>query len=369
MTPRLLGRLLWGTLPGLCLAAEPPSTAEYCGRCHRAIHEAWKQSAHARAMESRLFQDALELAEQDFGPQSRKLCLGCHAPVAVRTGDLALRQKVSWEGVTCEYCHSMREVVLAAGNPRARIEFSPVKSGPLKDAVSGEHGVEYSPLHTSALACAPCHEYNNALGFPVLTTFSEWRATQAGAAGQPCQACHMDRVAGEVVDPRIRRAREARVNLHLMPGSHSIEQLTRTITARLSAVREGDQLKVTVEVANRLAGHRVPTGSPLRQLQLTVSLESYDGRRLQDQRIYRRLAADAQGRPLTLEHLVFVKAAKLVSDTRLGAGERRTEVFLFALPAGAPATVKASLTYYYSPMARQENQQRLTFLSLRRLVR
>jgi hypothetical protein len=43
---------------------EWPASAEVCGRCHRAIHEAWKESAHARAMESRLFQDALELAEQ-----------------------------------------------------------------------------------------------------------------------------------------------------------------------------------------------------------------------------------------------------------------------------------------------------------------
>jgi hypothetical protein len=29
---------------------EPPETAEVCGRCHRAIHEAWRSSAHARAM-------------------------------------------------------------------------------------------------------------------------------------------------------------------------------------------------------------------------------------------------------------------------------------------------------------------------------
>ena len=88
----------------------PPASAEVCGRCHRSIHEAWKTSSHAKAMESRLFQEALALAEGDFGPDARKTCLGCHAPIAVKTGDLRLEKKVSWEGVTCDYCHSVREV-------------------------------------------------------------------------------------------------------------------------------------------------------------------------------------------------------------------------------------------------------------------
>jgi hypothetical protein len=41
---------------------KPPSSAELCGDCHRAIFDGWKKSAHATAMESRLFQDALKLA-------------------------------------------------------------------------------------------------------------------------------------------------------------------------------------------------------------------------------------------------------------------------------------------------------------------
>ena len=47
-------------------ALESPGSAEVCGRCHRAIHESWKSSAHAQAMESRLFQDVLEMAEADL---------------------------------------------------------------------------------------------------------------------------------------------------------------------------------------------------------------------------------------------------------------------------------------------------------------
>jgi len=348
---------------------ESPASAEICGRCHRAIHEAWKESAHARAMESRLFQDALELAEQTDGVQARKLCLGCHAPVGVRIGDLGLRLKVSWEGVTCDYCHSVREVSLADGNPRARVEFGPVKTGTLKEASSVAHGTEYSPVHRTAWICAPCHEYRNSLGFGVLTTFSEWKGSPAAASGSACQACHMARVSGDVVDPKINRASHAGVNLHSMPGSHSLEQLTRAVGARLSTSREGGQLRVTVEVTNRAAGHKVPTGSPLRQLRLQVEVEAYDGRRYTERRTYARVTVDARGKALGLEHEVFLRGAREISDTRLAPAESRQEQFSFPLTPGVQATVKASLLYYYSPMARDERQQKITFLQLRRLVK
>jgi hypothetical protein len=92
-------------------------------------------------MESPLFQDALDVAEARFGAAARRTCLKCHAPVAVEKGDLNLRQKVSWEGVTCDYCHSIKDVSLGGPNPKAVVEFSIVKSGPFKDADSSAHGM------------------------------------------------------------------------------------------------------------------------------------------------------------------------------------------------------------------------------------
>src|SRR5262245_42796118 len=144
-----------------------PASAELCGRCHRAIFEAWKDSSHSRSMESWIFQDALELAETDFGRGARRTCLRCHSPVGVALGDMSLDRKVSWEGVSCDYCHALRSVSPAGANPKANVDFSLVKTGPLKDATSMAHGTEYSEVHTSAAACAPCHEYQNVLGFPL----------------------------------------------------------------------------------------------------------------------------------------------------------------------------------------------------------
>ncbi len=350
------------------LSMEPPDTAEACGRCHRAIHDAWKTSAHAKSMESRLFQDALEMAESDMGQEVRRTCLGCHAPAAVRTNDLALRRKVSWEGITCDYCHSIDNVSFAGANPAARVQFSLVKNGPLKDADSNGHATAYSEVFTSSAICAPCHEYTDSFGFPVLTTYSEWKRSRAAREGKQCQSCHMYQVAGKVVDPRVRRSEEAQINLHAMPGSHSLEQLNRTIGATLTTTREAGRLRVAIEVANRFAGHSVPTGSPLRQLVLEVAADSYDGKHYRDRRVYRRAVADEQGKEIDREHLAMVKPARLISDTRLAADERRTETFTFPIPEGVQAQVNATFWYYYSPLA-DESQRRITFLTLRKLVK
>ena len=370
MGPRL--SLLLVALSATSGAAPPldtPASAEACGRCHRAIHEAWKSAAHAVAVESRLFQDALELTETDYGTDSRKVCLECHSPIAVRTADFRLRSKVSWEGVTCDYCHSVREVTFDGPNPKARVEFTQVKSGPLRDVTSVGHQTVYSAVHTTAAICAPCHDYRNALGFPVLTTYSEWKASRFLKEGKACQSCHMYRVEGEVVDPRIQQVSLAKINLHLMPGSHSIQQLASTVKAQLATERRGDSLRVFVDVANATAGHFVPTGSPLRQIVLEVRADAYNGQHFREQRVYRRTVADQQGKEIDREPTAFLRGASVLSDTRLAPGEKRRESFAFAIPPGTSAQVSATFWYYYSPLARTEAQKRVTFLALQQLVK
>jgi len=217
--------------------------------------------------------------------------------------------------------------------------------------------------------CAPCHEYRNSLGFPVLTTYSEWRDSGFGKAGIACQSCHMPQVKGDVVDPHVKRSKTATVNLHHMPGSHSLQQLTSAIRASLSAVREDGQIKVTVTVSNESAGHHLPTGSPIRRIVLEMKADSYRGHHHRAEKVYQRRVADQQGNVMQREHFAFMKAASVVSDTRLAPGEKRVETFLFPIPRDAPTKLEATFRYYFSPMARTETQQRVTFLTLSRLIR
>ena len=366
LAPLILLGLFASTLRAA--AIEPLSSAEVCGRCHRAIHETWKTSSHSQAMESRMFQDALEMAEKDFGAAGRKTCLGCHSPLVAQTNDSTLQKKLSWEGVTCEYCHTLRDVSTAGANPTGVLTPALAKSGPIAETRDSPHGTIYSAIHTKSLVCAPCHEYKNAAGFPVLTTFSEWQNSVYAKQGKQCQSCHMARVSGDVVDPAVKRSSSAKINLHEMPGSHSISQLTTAVRAQLSAVRDGDKLKVAVGIANEKAGHYLPTGSPLRQLVLELRVDGYGGEHFREERVYARKVADGHGTQLLREHFAFMKAEKVISDTRLAPAEKRQETFTFPLPAATQAQVKATFWYVYSPMARSETQKRITFLTLNRLV-
>lgn len=344
------------------------SSAEICGGCHRAIHEAWKRSAHATAMESRLFQDALALAERDFGEQARPVCLPCHSPLGVHLRDFSLKQKVSWEGVTCDWCHSVREVRFRGPNPTPVVEFSLVKTGPMKGARAVVHGTQYAEVHTNSGLCAPCHQYRTAAGLDLLTTYQEWRMSSYGRQRRHCQSCHMSRVAGDVVDPRVQAGAGAQINLHEMPGSRSVNQLNQALRMVLAAGRKGEHVDVEIELANVGAGHSMPTGSPMRELILEVTADAREGEDFTETRRYRRRVADEQDRPLELEHEAFFRAAKLISDNRLAAEERRIERFRFPVAMGVPVQITARLSYYYSPLARADSEKRVVFRTISRWV-
>ncbi len=331
-----------------------PASAELCGDCHRAIHEGWKRSAHARAMTSRLFQDALKMAESDVGPSVRRICFACHSPMSLKLGDLELRQKVSWEGVSCDYCHSVNAVRKQGANFVAVVNYTDTKSGPSRDAVSTAHRTTYSEVHRNSEICAPCHQYRNKLGLDVLTTYGEWLESSAAKSGRQCQNCHMYQVRGKVVDPRVKRVKATEINLHEMPGAHSLAQLNKAVRAWLDVEREDDQLIVKLRIANRTGAHFVPTGSPLRQLIVELKVNPYEGETRFETIRYRRVVADRQGNEIRREHIVFLRGARVLSDTRLAPSETRTETFRFPIPRNVKVDVEAALWYYYSPLETAE---------------
>jgi hypothetical protein len=75
--------------------------------------------------------------------------------------------------------------------------------------------------------------------------------------------------------------------------------------------------------------------------------------------------ADASGKAVGAEHAAFLKAAKVLSDTRLKPDETRKETFTFDAAPGTHTEIRATLSYYYSPSSRVESQRQMAFLSLR----
>ncbi len=70
-------------------------------------------------------------------------------------------------------------------------------------------------------------------------------------------------VAANIVDPKVKRVEGAFVNLHEMPGGHSLHQLNKSIRMRILGLdRTPKGLRAQVVVHNVGAGHSVPTGIP-----------------------------------------------------------------------------------------------------------
>jgi len=327
----------------------------------------WSASAHARAMEDEIFHEAYLETEADEGKEVARQCLSCHAPLTAINSDWALAQKVTWEGVHCDVCHGLVAVDMSGPNPRPVLDIGKVKRGPIKDAASSAHEVAYSELHTTALACAPCHEGSTADGVKVITTYSEYTASAAAKDGKTCQACHMGKTAAAVVDPKIARVATAEVNLHEVPGGHSLEQLHKALQVALDPKRKGDSLQVTVRLTNKGAGHAVPTGMPGRRVILELAVAAAPARHSKASASTRRRSPTPRG-DITRDSKYFTKGLKLEADTRIQADERRTETFCFPLPASATAHVTLKLHYEHAPTGGPENRTWLTFYSENRTL-
>jgi hypothetical protein len=173
----------------------------------------------------------------------------------------------------------------------------------------------------------------------------------------------MGRVRAAVVDPKVARVQHAEVNVHEVPGGHSLDQLHKALSVTVHPKHAGDSLRVEVRLTNKGAGHAVPTGMPGRRVVLDVRVRTSDGTTFEDSRIYERFFLDASGRRVTEASRYFTGGIRLESDSRIRADERRVETFSFPVSASATAYMTVRLNYEHAPMAQDEGRTLLTFYS------
>jgi hypothetical protein len=349
------------------IAQGQASLSDICGECHKDIYRMWRGSAHAQSMEGPVFLEAFRETEAREGAGTSRVCLGCHAPLVRINGDWRLEQKASWEGVSCDVCHSLVAVDLSRPGSPLVLEVGRVKRGPIRDAASTAHEVAYSALHTGPMVCAGCHEYKNGEGTPIITTYTEWTKSSAAKDGGSCQACHMGRVKAHVVDPKVARLPETEVNLHEMPGGHSLQQLHKALTMAIRIARNAKELRIEVELKNKGAGHAVPTGMPGRRVILELTLRGGGGPGFKEQRVYSKTFQDKDGSVITKDGRYFTRGVRLLSDTRIRPDETRTESFRFPAPS-ATAFLAVSMHYEHAPSGGAEGRTWITFQSERRTI-
>ncbi len=118
-----------------------------------------------------------------------------------------------------------------------------------------------------------------------------------------------------------------------------------------------------MQLTNRGAGHAVPTGMPGRRLILALTIRTDGGQTYEGRRIYTKTFAGADGKPIEQEGRCFAPGVRLLSDTRLRAGETRTETFAFPVAPAAAGTISMKVQYEHAPTSSPENREYLTVLS------
>ena len=204
-----------------------------CASCHQQITQQWMASIHSQAASDISYVKNIKLLEKKKGIAATRYCEGCHAPVALLTGQLTSGGKHGGikgttafkEGVSCMGCHGIKEVVHLKGV--ASYRFAP----PEGYLFSGNSNWFATKIHNylinlhpqqhkkdmardilaSPKLCATCHvqfmdkEVNNWGWVKMQDEYSAWLASSfssqteqsfAHEKVQRCQDCHMPLVSG-----------------------------------------------------------------------------------------------------------------------------------------------------------------------------
>jgi mono/diheme cytochrome c family protein len=328
-----------------------------------------------------------ELTEAYYGP-GYKLdfpatagnCAACHTPAAAANApystDPTQVSGVEAEGVPCDFCHKVWDVYLntASGLPYENMpgvlsfEFRRPRgdhqffAGPYDDVAPGED--TYSPLQNRSEFCAPCH-FGMFWGTVVYNSFGEWLESPYSdpESGQTCQDCHMPPLGmAYFARPEVGALERdpSQIFSHRMPGAADEDLLQNTAELALDVVVEGGQVTVTVDVTNTMAGHHIPTDSPLRQIFAVVVAEDGSGSALEllDGPTLPEWAGDLAGTPgvyfakILREHWTEVEPSGaywmptvVVEDTRIPALESSGATYTFAAPASGVVEVSSQLIF------------------------
>jgi hypothetical protein len=103
---------------------------------------------------------------------------------------------------------------------------------------------------------------------------------------------------------------------------------------------------------------------PTRKLELEVEAATPGGRSFKERRVYQKQLVDDKGLSIVADSDAFLRAVAIKDDNRIAAGEARRESFRFAIAHDEELTVRAHLTYSYSPQPDNLPDERLGILSV-----
>lgn len=274
------------TSHGGFVAEREIAESEACAECHSEIADQWSASLHRQAASDPTYVTNVNLLEAKKGIAATRYCEGCHAPVALLTGELSeggLHGGVpgttaNLEGVSCLSCHGVSNLVHLKGV--ASFEFSPVR-GYLFDGSDNVLGralnrvlIRTNPeqhkkdlaqpvLHEPAM-CAACHaqfmdkDINDWGWVKMQDDYSAWLAGPfsghesefSASVVQRCQDCHMAKVKAN--DPSADAS--GFVASHNFPGGNTVVPLLSGDQKQYEAsvkMLQNNGIRLTINQPNR----------------------------------------------------------------------------------------------------------------------
>ncbi|UCD78463.1 MAG: carboxypeptidase regulatory-like domain-containing protein [Desulfobacterales bacterium] len=322
-----------------------------CSRCHVNLTRYYDQSKMAHTTSNPKVLDMYygtdALLRRGIGPgyrldnpQSDGNCTTCHAPSVAGSipwsqdlNDVLRSPLTEWDGISCDYCHKVRQVIKDKTKPSGRTAVlerqSPAQGnsilvfGPYDDVVVPPMAASYNPTFDRGQFCSLCHSHSKKLdngktwdagkvysdaewnGFaldsneylPIQTTYQEWEQWQNqlpaddSNKGKKCQDCHMSwrkemlPYDNYVIDGQARQMwgtyrSPENIRPHHFDGGTEI-QLKTALSLELEGKTTDKTLTVNVYITNTNGGHWVPTGETMRSVMLLLKVTDSSGKPLE----------------------------------------------------------------------------------------
>ncbi|MCX6076991.1 MAG: multiheme c-type cytochrome [Campylobacterales bacterium] len=278
------------------------------------------------------------------------------------------------QGISCITCHRITKTE-SKGNSSYSLDLTNRKKYVFEDSNSKVnqwldekfinsnpkvHKESYSnPIYKKSTYCASCHdEFLPDSNLSVVATFKEWEKSPFNnptdlSKHKNCIDCHMTNLKDNKFSPLKDASTDGGkikedVKVHYFSGSNHFlsglknkvneEQTIQLLKTSAKLDVEIEDGKIKVGVKNVGAGHHLPTGvADFRELWLDITLKDKDNKVVfesgklkddnnlgEDARPFMKIFGDENGIPVGL---LFWKYKKLLSDTRIPAGERRVESY------------------------------------------
>ena len=258
-----------------------------CMNCHEQVGKQWIASMHQQAASDPAYVTNITLLVENKGIEAARYCEGCHAPIALLSGELSPggqhggipETPAHVEGVSCMSCHGISSLVHLKGV--ASYEFTPAHN-----YLFANHDNEFMQSLNNLLiridpaqhkqdmsrdvlkdpkVCAACHtqfmdkDMNNWGWVKMQDDYGAWADSpfsqhqQGNFATQEyvrCQDCHMPLVASD--DPSADK--DGKIRAHHFPGANTFLPLLRGDHQHFEATKrflQANRIRLQIDPPNR----------------------------------------------------------------------------------------------------------------------